>query len=185
MEFLGKIFDGLLSILAPIIVDLVYIVGFLSVLALVLAILILPPAFILRLPQWISSHGDSRIKIKYSTFVSMYNIKPCAWELEDDTVFYKAKINNHGWNHEVATHFCFGSYIDYCRYRCFLRKARKEENLKELKFMEKQNCEELEKVLSRWQNDIEEYKKNSNAEIKKKLSELGVLGDNTYGNKSV
>lgn len=175
MEFLGRVFDSLISILAPTIVALVYIVGFLSVLALVLTVFLLPPAYILRLPQWIYSHGNSCIKIKYSTFVSMYNIKPYAWELENDAVYYKAKINSHGWNHEVATHFCFGSYIDYCRYRHFLRKARKNENLKELKLMEERNCEELEKVLIRWQNDIKEYKENSNAEIKKKLNELGVL----------
>ena len=177
MDFLGKAIDGFMNILAPVIVFLVFAVGFISILALFLTIFLLPPAYILRLPQWISSHGNSRIKIKYSTFISMYNIKPYAWELEDNTVFYKAKINSNGWNHEVETHFCFGSYIDYCRYRYFLRKARKNENLKELKLMEERNCEELEKVLSRWQNDIEEYKKNSNAEIKKKLSELGVLGE--------
>lgn len=175
MEFFGKAFDLVIDILCPIIIYSFYGLTFIAMLALLLAILILPPAFILRLPQWISSHGNSCIKIKYSTFISMYNIKPYAWELEDDTVFYKAKINNHGWYHEVKTHFCFGSYIDYYRYRHFLRKARKNENLKELKLMEERNCEELEKVLSRWQNDIKEYKENSNAEIKKKLSELGVI----------
>ena len=177
MEFLGKAIDGLMNIFMPIITYLFFGAVFIVMLVFFLAIILLPPAFILRLPQWISSHGDSHIKIKYSTFISMYNIKPCAWELENDTVFYKAKINNHGWNHEVETHFCFGSYIDYCRYRHFLRKARKNENLKELKLMEERNCEELEKVLIRWQNDIKEYKENSNVEIKKKLNELGVLGE--------
>lgn len=175
MEFFGKVFDLVIDILCPIIVYSFYGLTFIAMLALLLAILLLPPAFILRLPQWISSHGNSCIKIKYSTFISMYNIKPYAWELDDDTVYYKAKINSHGWYHEIATHFYFGSYIDYCRYRHFLRKSRKNENLKELKLMEERNCEELERVLSRWQNDIKEYKENSNAEIKKKLSELGVI----------
>lgn len=136
MDFLSKAFEFVIDILTPIIGYSFFGLMFIVMLALLLAILILPPAFILRLPQWIFSHDDSCIKIKYSTFISMYNIKPYAWELENDTVFYKAKINNNGWNHEVATHFCFGSYIDYFRYRCFFRKVRKDENLKELKFME-------------------------------------------------
>lgn len=176
MDFLGKAMDTFMSnVFAPIIAWLVTAIGFISILSLFLAIFILPPAFILRLPQWISSHRkDSCIKIKYSTFISMYNIKPYAWELEDNTVFYKTKTNDGRWYHEVKNHFCFDSYIDYFRYRRFLKKVRKEKDLKELKLMEEKNYEELEKVLIRWKNDIEEYRKNSDAEIKEKLNEIGL-----------
>lgn len=98
---------------------------------------------------------DDRIKIKFNSFVSFYNINPDRWYLNDATVWFKIKVeaNYPFLAYEKHIKFKF-NLIDTIKYKHW--KNQKSKNDKILK-----DCEEYQKVLEIIKQDIQAAKDES------------------------
>ena len=114
----------------------VYIAG-LCYIAIIIAIMV-------GLPD--NMNAEDRIKIKFNSFISFYNINPDRWELNDSTVFFHSSDYQY-------TKFKF-NLIDTIKYKHWKRQKIKNDII--LK-----NCEEYQKVLGIIKQDIQATQQES------------------------
>lgn len=125
----------------------------LLVLLLILGFLALMGWMIHMLSEWKNHLVKHHIKLKFDGFVRMYNIAPDKYRCAKDEVRYGSWAS--------GSRICF-SYVDYIRYRSWLkREAVEEVNRKNLRLKK----EYLEKV----QKDIDDYREAA----KKEIEEMG------------
>ena len=116
----------------------VYIAG-LCYIAIIIAIMV-------GLPD--NMNAEDRIKIKFNSFISFYNINPDRWELNDSTVFFRTKQKSYPYSSDYQyTKFKF-NLIDTIKYKHWKRQKIKNDII--LK-----NCEEYQKVLEIIKQDIQ------------------------------
>lgn len=123
----------------------VYIAG-LCYIAIIIAIMV-------GLPD--NMNAEDRIKIKFNSFISFYNINPDRWELNNATVCFRIKVEDNSPFPAYEKHikFKFNS-IDTIRYKHW--KNQKSKNDKILK-----ECEEYQKVLEIIKQDIQATQQES------------------------
>lgn len=125
----------------------------LLVLLLILGVLGLMGWMIYMLSEWKDHRSECHVSLKFDEFVRMYNIAPDKYHCAKDEVRYGSWAS--------GSRICF-SYMDYIRYRSWLKREEKEElNRKNLRIKR----EYLEKV----QHDIDAYREAA----KKEIEEMG------------
>lgn len=105
------------------------------------------------------AYSDNNVRIKFSTFLSLYAIKPDSWGLYSDYVSYYKPTAIFGED------IYFG-FPDIIRYKHWNKK--RQAQLDEKKMIQKK----LDLAES-WQNDIETYVRNANKEIQQMKEGIG------------
>lgn len=94
-------------------------------------------------------NAEDRIKIKFNSFISFYNINPDRWELNNATVWFKIKVEDNYPFPAYEKHIKFKfNLIDTIKYKHWKRQKIKNDII--LK-----NCEEYQKVLGIIKQDIQ------------------------------
>ena len=106
--------------------------------------------------RWREAIGKTQ-RIKFKTFVTMYEMNPSHWRCEDFVCQYQPT---------ATEYFDFSfSTIDYFRWKSFLF------NL-EVKKLQKADCEKTAKYLEYFKKDIAAYEEKHKKETEEKLKEI-------------
>lgn len=92
---------------------------------------------------------DCGIKIKFSSFKKFYAINPDRWKIKDDYVTYYNIYSN-------VEEFHFG-YIDYCRYKWWLKGYKKRKSIEKENEIMKRMIETVKQDIEKTEREAKQY----------------------------
>ena len=108
---------------------------------------------------WKDFNGKSNVRIRFDQFLSLYTICPNKYNTDEDRLIYTG-----GRSYE-RTPLSF-SYMDYCRYKRWLKRMKKEN-------FQKKQLNEKQQFLECAQRDLDEYRKQAAKEVEDMKTKLG------------